>query len=105
MEGHGREPGSMIGSDALIPAELIAELAQSAKVRPLIHPNDAATELKYVPSQALTELPRALPRPDVPVPGLRSSRECAAISTTPCPTGTAGRRTPRTSNAFAACII
>ena len=58
VEGHGREPGSMIGSDALIPAELIAELAQSAKVRPLIHPNDAEPEPKYVPSQALTDFVR-----------------------------------------------
>ncbi len=31
----------MIGSDALIPAELLAELAISAKLRPLIHPADA----------------------------------------------------------------
>jgi hypothetical protein len=48
----------MIGSDALIPADLIAELAQSAKVRPLIHPNDAALEPNYVPSQALTDFVR-----------------------------------------------
>src|SRR6201992_1960932 len=53
VEGRGREPGSVIGSDALTPADLIAELAQSAKVRPLVHPNDASPEPKYVPSQAL----------------------------------------------------
>jgi hypothetical protein len=58
IEGHGREPGSMIGSDALIPADLIAELAQSAKVRLLTHPNDAASEPNYVPSQALTDFVR-----------------------------------------------
>jgi hypothetical protein len=58
VEGRGREPGSMIGSDALIPADLIAELAQSAKVRPLIHPNDGAPEPNYVPSQALTDFVR-----------------------------------------------
>jgi hypothetical protein len=58
VEGRGREPGSMIGSDALIPADLIAELAQSAKVRPLIHPNDASPEPNYVPSQALTDFVR-----------------------------------------------
>jgi hypothetical protein len=58
VEGHGREPGSMIGSDALIPADLIAELAKSAKVRSLIHPNDAAPEPGYIPSQALTDFVR-----------------------------------------------
>jgi hypothetical protein len=58
VEGRGREPGSMIGSDALIPADLIAELAQSAKIRPLIHPNDASPEPNYVPSQALSDFVR-----------------------------------------------
>ncbi|HEY2198954.1 MAG TPA: HNH endonuclease signature motif containing protein [Mycobacterium sp.] len=58
VEGRGQEPGSMIGSDALIPADLIAELAQSAKVRPLIHPGDAPPEPGYVPSQALTDFVR-----------------------------------------------
>jgi len=33
-----RTHGSMIGSDALIPPELIADLAKSAKLRPLVHP-------------------------------------------------------------------
>jgi hypothetical protein len=58
VEGHDREPGSMIGSDALIPADLLAELAQSAKVRPLIDPNDAEPEPKYVASRALTDFKR-----------------------------------------------
>ncbi len=48
----------MIGSDALLPAELIAELAKSAKLRPLIHPADAPPERGYAPSQALADFVR-----------------------------------------------
>lgn len=58
VEGRGREAGSMIGSDALIPADVIAELARSAKLRPLIHPGDAPSEQHYVPSQALADFVR-----------------------------------------------
>jgi hypothetical protein len=54
----GTAPGSMIGSDALIPAELIAELAKSAKLRPLIHPADALPERGYTPSQSLADFVR-----------------------------------------------
>jgi hypothetical protein len=54
----GAAPGSMIGSDALIPAELLAELAKSAKLRPLIHPADAPPEAGYKPSQALADFVR-----------------------------------------------
>ena len=36
----GCSAGLDVGADALIPAELIAELARSAKLRPLIHPAD-----------------------------------------------------------------
>jgi hypothetical protein len=58
VEGRGFEAGSMLGSDALIPAHLIAELARSAKLRPLIHPGDAPSEPHYVPSQALADFVR-----------------------------------------------
>jgi Domain of unknown function (DUF222)/HNH endonuclease len=54
----GVAPGWMIGSDALIPAELIAELAKSARLRPLIHPADAPPEAGYTPSQALADFVR-----------------------------------------------
>jgi hypothetical protein len=54
----GAAPGSMIGSDALIPAELIAELAKSARLRLLIHPTDAPPEAGYTPSQALADFVR-----------------------------------------------
>jgi Domain of unknown function (DUF222) len=58
LDGATSTPGSMIGSDTLIPAELIAELAKSAKLRPLVHPADAPPENGYVPSQALADFVR-----------------------------------------------
>jgi hypothetical protein len=51
-------PASMIGLDALIPAELIADLAKSAKLVPLIHPADAPPESGYTPSQTLSDFVR-----------------------------------------------
>jgi Domain of unknown function (DUF222) len=56
LDGGG--PGSLVGSDALIPAELLAELARSARFRPLIHPADARPEQRYVPSHALADFVR-----------------------------------------------
>jgi hypothetical protein len=58
LDGTTQTPGSMIGSDALIPADLIADLAKSAKLRPLFHPADAAPERGYTPSQALADFVR-----------------------------------------------
>ena len=58
LDGSTQTPGSMIGSDALIPAELIADLAKSAKLRPLFHPADAAPERGYAPSQSLADFVR-----------------------------------------------
>ena len=58
LDGRAPTPGSMIGSDALLPAELIADLAKSAKLRPLIHPADAAPERGYAPSRALADFVR-----------------------------------------------
>ena len=58
LDGTAQTPGSMIGSDALIPADLVAELARSAKLRPLIHPTDAPPETAYSPSQALADFVR-----------------------------------------------
>ncbi len=56
--GGASKPGSLIGSDALIPAELVAELACSAKLRPLIHPADTPPEPGYRPSRALADFVR-----------------------------------------------
>jgi hypothetical protein len=58
LDGTATTPGSMIGADALIPAELIAELARSARLRPLIHPGDAPPEAGYPASQALADFVR-----------------------------------------------
>jgi hypothetical protein len=58
VDGTSQTPGSMIASDALIPAELITELARSAKLRPLTHPRDTPPEAGYTPSQALADFVR-----------------------------------------------
>jgi Domain of unknown function (DUF222) len=58
LDGTATTQGSMIGADALIPAEVIAELAKSAKLVPLVHPTDAAPEAGYTPSQALADFVR-----------------------------------------------
>jgi hypothetical protein len=58
VEGTGSAPGSMMGSDALISAELVSELARSARLRPLIHPTDAPPEDGYTPSRALADFVR-----------------------------------------------
>ncbi|KAA0086462.1 HNH endonuclease [Mycolicibacterium sp. P9-64] len=72
VEGTGDAPGALFGSDWLIPAEVIAELAQTARLRPLIHPGDAPPERGYVPSRALADFVRSrdltcrFPNCDVP---------------------------------------
>ncbi|MUL81945.1 MULTISPECIES: HNH endonuclease signature motif containing protein [unclassified Mycolicibacterium] len=58
VERRGEVPGTLVESDGLIPPELVAELAASAKLRPLIHPADAAPESGYVPSRALADYVR-----------------------------------------------
>jgi len=58
LDGTGHMPGSVIGSDALVPAELIAELARSAKLQPLTHPADLPPESRYTPSRTLADFVR-----------------------------------------------
>ncbi|ORV82259.1 hypothetical protein AWC11_24065 [Mycobacterium interjectum] len=58
LDGTGTVPGSELGADGLIPPELVAELAASAKLMPLIHPGDAPPENGYVPSKALADFVR-----------------------------------------------
>lgn len=58
VDGTAPEPGALIGTDVLIPAELIAQLADTAKLRPLVHPGDAPPEHGYVPSRALADFVR-----------------------------------------------
>jgi hypothetical protein len=51
-------PAAMIDADGLITPDLLAELAQSAKCVPLIHPGYTAPEPQYRPSKALAEFVR-----------------------------------------------
>jgi hypothetical protein len=58
VDGTAPEPAALIGSETLIPAELVAQLAESARLRPLTHPGDAPPERGYVPSRALADFVR-----------------------------------------------
>jgi hypothetical protein len=58
LTGGGTTPASEVGADGLIPAELIAELATSSKLVPLVHPADAPPEPGYTPSKALADFVR-----------------------------------------------
>jgi hypothetical protein len=59
VEGTGQLPGSLLGADALIPAELIADLADAARLQPVSPPPvDAPPEAGYTPSQALADFVR-----------------------------------------------
>jgi uncharacterized protein DUF222/HNH endonuclease len=58
VDGTEPNPGSIISTDVLIPADLVAELATSATLRPLLHPGDAPPERGYVPSHALADFVR-----------------------------------------------
>ncbi|HTX95737.1 MAG TPA: HNH endonuclease signature motif containing protein [Mycobacterium sp.] len=59
LSGTGAAPASEISADGLITPELIAELAKSAKLVPLVHPGDAPPEPGYTPSKALADFVRA----------------------------------------------
>ena len=58
VDGTGDAQGSMVGADWLIPPEVVAELAKSATLRPLVHPGDAPPECAYAPSRALADFVR-----------------------------------------------
>jgi hypothetical protein len=58
VDGTSSTPGFMAGADGLIPAEVIAELAKSARLCPVIHPLDAPPERGYVPSAKLADFVR-----------------------------------------------
>ncbi|MCV7445137.1 HNH endonuclease [Mycobacterium paraense] len=58
LDGTGTAAGSELGADGLIPPELVAELAASSKLVPLVHPGDAPPENGYVPSKALADFVR-----------------------------------------------
>jgi Domain of unknown function (DUF222) len=54
----GSAPASEVSADGLITPELLAELAKSAKLVPLIHPADSPPEPRYRPSKALADFVR-----------------------------------------------
>ena len=54
----GGAPGSEVAADGLISPELIAELAGTAKLVPLVHPGDSPPEPGYTPSKALADFVR-----------------------------------------------
>ncbi len=56
IEGKGTTPGYMAGADGLIPPEVVAELAKSAKLQPLIVAE--AAEPHYLPSAKLADFVR-----------------------------------------------
>ncbi|BCZ21118.1 HNH endonuclease signature motif containing protein [Mycobacterium senriense] len=58
LDGRGSTPGAQMGAEGLIPPELLAELAASAKLTPLVHHGDAPPEAGYVPSRALADFVR-----------------------------------------------
>ncbi|MGA3255124.1 MAG: HNH endonuclease signature motif containing protein [Mycobacterium sp.] len=58
IDGSGTAYASEVGADGLITPELVAELAKSAKLVPLVHPADAPREPGYVPSAALADFVR-----------------------------------------------
>lgn len=58
VDGTGGEPGWLVEADGLIPAEMVAQLAKSAKLVGLVHPADAPPEPGYSPSRALADFVR-----------------------------------------------
>jgi hypothetical protein len=56
IDGSGATPGYMAGVDELIPPQVVAELAKSAVLRPLVFPNSA--EPRYIPSAGLADFVR-----------------------------------------------
>ncbi len=58
LDGTGTAPGSEVSADGLISPELVAELARSAKLVPLVHPADAPPEPGYTPSAGLAAFVR-----------------------------------------------
>jgi len=56
--GGGDLPASQVCADGLISPELVAELAGTATLVPLVHPGDAPPEPGYVPSKALADFVR-----------------------------------------------
>ena len=59
LEGRSQTPGYAVGSDSLILAQMLRELAAAAKCLPIIPPVGATPEPGYIPSRALAEFAAA----------------------------------------------
>lgn len=59
LEGRDDKPALLMGADALIPADLLRDIAQAAKLRPLVAPKDCREERGYRPSRALADFIRS----------------------------------------------
>lgn len=59
LQGRSDNSAYLLGTDTLIPAELLLELVKQARLSPLIHPADAPPEPGYRPSRALADFVRA----------------------------------------------
>jgi hypothetical protein len=57
VDGAGIKPGALAGREGLIPADVVAELARTARLQPVIRPMDAP-EVGYTPSPKLAEFVR-----------------------------------------------
>jgi Domain of unknown function (DUF222) len=58
LDGRSDAAGWEVGADGLIPPELLSELAQTARLVPLVLPGDAPPESSYTPSKALADFVR-----------------------------------------------
>jgi hypothetical protein len=56
-EGRGTTPGVVVGTEGLIPAQMVAELAKTARLQPVIAPVDVP-EPRYSPSAKLADFIR-----------------------------------------------
>jgi hypothetical protein len=59
VEGHSLSPGYLMGAKSLISAEMVAELARTAKQRPLLDFTTSGAEAGYRPSRGLADFVRA----------------------------------------------
>jgi hypothetical protein len=57
VDGSGTTPGVVLGAEGLIPAQMVAEVAKYARLRPLNSPGDAP-EPRYIPSAGLADFVR-----------------------------------------------
>lgn len=93
VEGAGTAPGVLAGSEWLVPAELVAELAKSARLVPVIRP--ARLPNRDTPHRRNWLTLCAVATSLAGLPGV-TARPPTATSTTRCPTRLAASRTPRT---------